>query len=64
MASLKLLVGGASAIGASALTSYLLMTDNTVSIIDFIRSLFHSLFAGYDFFFVKANRARDMEFSV
>lgn len=38
MASLKLLVGGASAIGASALTSYLLMTDNTVSIIDFIRS--------------------------
>lgn len=31
MASLKLLVGGASAIGASALTSYLLMSDNTVS---------------------------------
>lgn len=30
MASLKLLVGGASAIGASALTSYLLMSDNTV----------------------------------
>lgn len=34
MASLKLLVGGASAIGASALTSYLLMSDNTVSIVN------------------------------
>ena len=31
--SLKLLVGGASAIGASALTSYLLMSDSTVSMI-------------------------------
>lgn len=26
-------------------------------------SLFHSLFASYDFFFVKADRASDMEFS-
>lgn len=51
MASLKLLVGGASAIGASALTSYLLMSDNTVSIVNHYLAIIN-LYLVFYFFFV------------
>lgn len=60
MASLKLLVGGASAIGASALTSYLLMSDNTVSIVNHnlsIINLYLVLYFFCDIFFIKTSHA-------
>lgn len=60
MASLKLLVSGASAIGASALTSYLLMSDNTVSIVNHylgIINLYLVLYFFCDIFFIKTSHA-------
>lgn len=67
MASLKLLVGGASAIGASALTSYLLMSDNTVSIVNHYLAIINLYLVLYffffcDIFFIKTSHAIDTKF--
>lgn len=66
MASLKLLVGGASAIGASALTSYLLMSDNTVSIVNHYLAIINLYLVFYfffcDIFFIKTSHAIDTKF--
>lgn len=70
MASLKLLVGGASAIGASALTSYLLMSDNTVSIVNhylavinlYLVLVFFLYFFFCDISFIKISHAIDTKF--